>query len=327
VKASIDIVQLTNEDNASNGLVVKYREGKLDDIEKRQLAGLLNQYGYELQTVYGFSKERAAEAVQSLLNGGAFVAAAADAKAYNEALSYLKGAGVQYSQAAVGTDALLALPGAPGALVRGVVIAGGSWQAGTDVGQIIDGDYGDGALNVSLGSLAIFGGYTGNKVIGKQNGGIVSPESHIWQENTLVKYPYYDKPQIGGTLNIGAGNRPIEGAYNISHPDYPKGSEVHAGDANNLSNIATGSQKTIVMENPYGFKPFNDEILRVLDKNGTIIVTGSWSNNAIKNIEKISETKGFDLVGKNVMSSKGFLQSDGNPINNPTVTEYKFKRK
>lgn len=109
----------------------KYREGKLDDIEKRQLASLLNQYGQELQTIHGYSQAQVAEAVKILLDGGAFVASFAEAKAYNEAVGYLKGAGVQYTQAAPGTEPLLAFPGVPEALVRGAIIAGGSYRTGT----------------------------------------------------------------------------------------------------------------------------------------------------------------------------------------------------
>ncbi|ELY3761621.1 hypothetical protein SMX63_003743 [Cronobacter universalis] len=63
-------------------------------------------------------------------------------------------------------------------------------------------------------------GYAGNEFV---DSGIVSPGNYLWQESTLVKKTFYDKPQEGEILNIGAGNRPIEGAYNISHPDYPKG--------------------------------------------------------------------------------------------------------
>lgn len=91
----------------------KYRKGQLSDTEKQQLAGRLNQYGYELQSVYGYSEQRAAEAIQMLMKGSAFVASAADAAAYNEALSYLNMYGVQSGQAAVGTDALMVLPGVP----------------------------------------------------------------------------------------------------------------------------------------------------------------------------------------------------------------------
>ena len=110
LQASQDIVRLTNEDKANNGLLNKYQNGQLNDAEKQELAGLLNQYGYELQTVYGYSEQQAAQAIQSPAKGGAFVASAADAKAYNEALSYLKMHGVQSGQAAVGTDALMVLP-------------------------------------------------------------------------------------------------------------------------------------------------------------------------------------------------------------------------
>lgn len=80
------------------------------------------------------------------------------------------------------------------------------------------------------------------------------------------------------------------------------------------------------MENPYKYKPFNDEVLRVLDKNGTIIVKGSWNNPTMKNIEKIAEIKGFTLAEKNIIPSKGYSQSNGKPILNPTITEYKFIR-
>lgn len=127
LQASQDIVRLTNEDKTSNRLLNKYQNGQLNDAEKQELAGLLNQYGYELQTVYGYSEQQAAQAIQTLTKGGAFVASAADAKAYNEALSYLKMYGVQSGQAAVGTDALMVLPGVPGALVRGTVAAGGAY--------------------------------------------------------------------------------------------------------------------------------------------------------------------------------------------------------
>ncbi|PXZ04757.1 hypothetical protein [Gilliamella apicola] len=102
---------------------------------------------------------------------------------------------------------------------------------------------------------------------------------------------------------------------------------VYAGNANDLSKIATGSQKLIIMENPYGFKPFNDEILRVLANKGTIIIKGTWNNPSLKNIEKIAENKGFILSEKKVISSKGYSQSDGKQINNETITEYKFIRK
>ncbi|MWP63316.1 hypothetical protein, partial [Gilliamella sp. Pas-s25] len=92
-------------------------------------------------------------------------------------------------------------------------------------------------------------------------------------------------------------------------------------------NIATGSQNKIIMENPYKYDPLGSEILRVLDNNGTIIIKGSWNNPSMKNIEKIAADKGFTLSEKNVISSKGYSQSNGKPIQNETITEYKFIRK
>lgn len=155
LRASQDIVRLTNEDRASNILLDNYRKGQLSDADKQQLAELLNQYGYELQSIYGYSKQRAAEAIQGLLKGGAFVASAADAGAYNEAFRDLNTYSAHTGQAAVGSDALLVLPGAPGIFVRVAIAAGGAYQTGTGIGQLIDGNYGDGALNAGLGTIAI----------------------------------------------------------------------------------------------------------------------------------------------------------------------------
>ncbi|WP_255253713.1 hemagglutinin repeat-containing protein [Kosakonia pseudosacchari] len=141
------------------------------------------------------------------------------------------------------------------------------------------------------------------------------------------KAGFLSAPQAGGTLNIGAGNRPISGAYNISSPDYPMANGVHAGDANDLSQIASGSQSKIVMENPYGFQPFNSEVLRVLADDGVIIVKGTWDNVNISKIEKVAERNGFVIVEKNIIDNDGYKQSDGSPIAKDKLREYAFKRK
>ena len=49
---------------------------------------------------------------------------------------------------------------------------------------------------------------------------------------------YLSKPVQGGVLNIGAGTRPIENAYNIDINPTVEG--VYQGSATNLSGIATG---------------------------------------------------------------------------------------
>ncbi|WP_258554916.1 VENN motif pre-toxin domain-containing protein [Pragia fontium] len=193
--ASQNIVKLTNEDRANNILLDKYQSGQpLTDSQKQELAGQLDQYGLELQILYGYSQQQAAEAVQALVSGQAFVAAAADAKAYNEALRYLKGYSVQSGQAAIGTDVLLALPGAPGTIARGALAAGGAYQTGTGIGQAIDGKYGEGALNIGLGTAAIFGGLASQNIINKP-------------ENTLTKgqvtYEFGAKPN-GNELRAGS---------------------------------------------------------------------------------------------------------------------------
>ncbi|ELY4855626.1 hemagglutinin repeat-containing protein [Cronobacter turicensis] len=254
---------------------------------------------------------------------------------YKDAISDLGAVNEHAYWGRVGEPVLNFLPGAPGLVVNVKdAITGGSQMGQATASSLNDGPNADSAGRFLEGFLnsagAVAGthwgyksGYAGNELV---DSGIVSPGNYLWQESTLVKKPFYDKPQEGGILNIGAGNRPIEGAYNISHPDYPKGPGVYAGDANDLSNIATGSQKTIIMENPYGFKPFNDEVLRVLDKNGTIVVKGTWNNPAIQRIEKDAKKYGFTLTEKNVIPSTGFSQTDGKPIKNKKVTEYKFKK-
>ncbi|EOV9572123.1 hemagglutinin repeat-containing protein [Cronobacter turicensis] len=254
---------------------------------------------------------------------------------YKDAISNLGAVNEHAYWGRVGEPVLNFLPGAPGLVVNVKdAITGGSQMGQATASFLNDGPNADSAGRFLEGFLNAAGavagthwgyksGYAGNELV---DSGIVSPGNYLWQESTLVKKPFYDKPQEGGILNIGAGNRPIEGAYNISHPDYPKGVGVYAGDANDLSNIATGSQKTIIMENPYGYKPFNDEVLRVLDKNGTIVVKGTWNNPAIQRIEKDAKKYGFTLTEKNVIPSTGFSQTDGKPIKNKKVTEYKFKK-
>ncbi|WP_114196281.1 hypothetical protein [Edaphovirga cremea] len=122
------------------------------------------------------------------------MASTGDTQAYNEALSYLNVAAVQYGQAAVGTDALLALPGAPGIIARGALAAGGGYQAGYGIGQISDGKYADGLLNLGLGSLAIYGGAAGQNFINKAENALTKGQ---------VTYEFGAKPD-GNELRAGS---------------------------------------------------------------------------------------------------------------------------
>ena len=62
---------------------------------------------------------------------------------------------MQSGQAGLGTDTLLALPGAPGIIARSTLAVGGGYQAGTGVGQVIDGNYSNGALNIGLDTATL----------------------------------------------------------------------------------------------------------------------------------------------------------------------------
>lgn len=133
------------------------------------------------------------------------MASAADAKAYNEALSYLKMYGAQSGQAAGGTDALMVLPGVLGALVRGTVAAGGAYQTGTGIGQIADGNYSDGALNVGLGTAAIFSGIAGQNITSKAENALT---------NGQITYEFGAKPDSN---ELRAGNTFSQLGYDVTY--------------------------------------------------------------------------------------------------------------
>ncbi|CCJ82276.1 Probable hemagglutinin [Cronobacter dublinensis 1210] len=192
--ASREIVRQNNVDRQSDELVAKYltEPQSMTQSERQQLAAYLNVYGYELQTKLGFTPEEALQSVNSILSrepalkpSPGYPGGGGDTSSYYEALGYLKMYSAQSGQAAMGTDALLTLPGGLGTAARATLAAGGAWKAGTGIGQIIDGQYHDGALNVSLGSIAIFGGVAGQNIIKKTDTGIFTPESTIsWQESS-----------------------------------------------------------------------------------------------------------------------------------------------
>ncbi|UJD92647.1 hypothetical protein FS594_27260 (plasmid) [Rahnella aquatilis] len=171
--------------------------------------------------MYGYTPQKAEEAIKGLLSGTAFVASTNNTQAYNEALSYLKRYSVQSGQPALGTDVLLALPGAPGIIARSTLAAGGGYQTGTGIGQVVDGNYGEGSLNTGLGTAAIFGGVAGNSVVTKTETGIVSPNKGAgWTENSqfIDKNAHSSIPKVTAELtdpktgkvftDTNQGNRP-----------------------------------------------------------------------------------------------------------------------
>ncbi|HBB9784541.1 TPA: hemagglutinin repeat-containing protein, partial [Escherichia coli] len=184
LKASQDIFYLTNEDKYNDKLIAGYKAGKLDDAGKAELARFLNEYGTQLQLYRGMSEAEASQVIDSILKYDSIGPVLT--KEYNEAYRYLNSAGVHLSQAVIGTDALLAGPGRISQLMRLSLAAGGSYQTGKGIAQVSDGKIAEGGTNIALGSAAIFGGYVGNKVVGKPSGGIISPESKVIQESSWV---------------------------------------------------------------------------------------------------------------------------------------------
>lgn len=136
---------------------------------------------------------------------------------------------------------------------------------------------------------------------------------------------YLEKPaDENGTLNIGARGKPIEGAYNIDID--PKSPDVYYGDATHLANIKTGSQNRIIFENPFGYDPLNPEVLRVLSRDGEIIITGSRSN--MKKLIKQLDDKGLKIKGerRDIPNDGSYLTTDGEKIMSPMLDQYKFIR-
>ena len=129
---------------------------------------------------------------------------------------------------------------------------------------------------------------------------------------------YLDKPEYGGILNIGAGTRPMEGAYNIDINPTTEG--VYFGDVNDLSSIPSGSQSKIVMQNPYKYNPLSFQISRVLQIGGTIEATGNLSSHSFGKIFNISpvqlELRGYEIVSIEPISpeDKGY-KSTGDRVN------------
>jgi len=77
-------------------------------------------------------------------------------------------------------------------VLRGLIIApstlavGGGCQAGTGFGQVIDGNYSNGALNIGLGTAAIFGGMVAQSAISKPGGTIfTSDDTRLSRKSTI----------------------------------------------------------------------------------------------------------------------------------------------
>lgn len=220
LKASQDIFYLTNEDKYNDKLIAGYKAGKLDDAGKAELARFLNEYGTQLQLYRGMSEAEASQVIDSILKYDSIGPVLT--KEYNEAYRYLNSAGVHLSQAVIGTDALLAGPGRISQLMRLSLAAGGSYQTGKGIAQVSDGKIAEGGTNIALGSAAIFGGYVGNKVVGKPSGGIISPESKVIQESSWVldKKTHTSIPKVEAELIDKESGKIFKDTNQGNRPDY-----------------------------------------------------------------------------------------------------------
>ncbi|EOC0078884.1 VENN motif pre-toxin domain-containing protein [Cronobacter turicensis] len=220
LKASQDIYYLTNEDKYNDKLIASYKAGKLDNASKAELARFLNEYGTQLQLNRGMSEAEASQVIDSILRFNSIGPILT--KEYNEAYRYLNSAGVQFSQAAMGTDALLAGPGGISQLMRLSLAAGGSYQTGKGIAQVSDGRIAEGGTNIALGSLAIFGGYVGNKLADKLSGGIISSESNFIHENSLVldKKMHTSIPKVEAELIDKESNKIFKDTNQGNRHDY-----------------------------------------------------------------------------------------------------------
>ena len=115
--------------------------------------------------------------------------------------------------------------------------------------------------------------------------------------NKINQEIYLSKPKQNGVLVIGAGDKPIKGAYNVDIKENIK-IGVFKGDATNLVNVPTGSQSKVIIENPNGFDPLNPEILRVVKEGGEIEITGIKSNKEFFKIYsgEVEVPKGFEII-------------------------------
>ena len=135
-----------------------------------------------------------------------------------------------------------------------------------------------------------------------------------------------DKPaDSNGSLNIGAGENPLDGYYNIDID--PKVPGVYKGDAADLSGIKTGSQSRINIDNPYGYDPLNSEILRVLSPGGKIVMTGNAQSNGYmkRALRRVGELS-LEIVSSRQVSSEGYKLVDGGKMTGKVLTEVTLER-
>ncbi|MEY1425680.1 VENN motif pre-toxin domain-containing protein [Morganella morganii] len=182
-EASQNIIYLSDKDAYTDRLVTLYNKGELDKKGQVELAEYLDAVGIQLQ-LRGVSESDAKILIENILN---YPGGYKDTRsAYYEALGHLSAEERHAWQAAIGTDVLLAGLGRTSQLMRLALIPGGLNQIEKGIDQVADGEWAEGSINIGLGGLIVSGNYLGHKVTaGKPNGGIISPENHVWQTESI----------------------------------------------------------------------------------------------------------------------------------------------
>jgi len=155
-EAALNLLTLENADKRSDVLLDRFVRDPslLSSADKQELQTYLQVYAYEMSREYG--TDMAQELVKGLLSGNDYLKHSPDNELQRKAQNILAGWSIQESQAAVGTPALLALSGPIGATLRAATAAGGAYQFGTGVGQLIEGDDTWAAAgNMASGALAM----------------------------------------------------------------------------------------------------------------------------------------------------------------------------
>lgn len=182
-----------------------------------------------------------------------------------------------------------------------------------------------GALNIlnsiSPKYVAVFSsfieryGLRGAEIIGgiEQREGIEAVDGFL--ENLQKDAPLTEPASNNGILNVGAGERPKNGAYNIDLKNPNPEIGVYPGDATLLEGIADESQSIIYFENPYGYYPINENSIRVLNAEGHFEIIGSPANKYVNKTPKMSSEYGLHCIEAEPIENIGqYTDSSGNVI-------------
>ena len=152
----------------------------------------------------------------------------------------------------------------------------------------------------------------------------------ISQQEYLEMYqinngPLSEPARSNGTLNVGAGSKPMNGAYNIDLENFNPEIGVYQGDATLMEGIADGSQSTIYFENPYNYYPINENSIRVLESNGKMEIIGSPSNKYVNHTPQYCEEFGLNYELSEIQNVGQYTRSNGtviSPETTPTFLHY-----